>query len=95
MTDVYDLDQEVSIFREEIRSATKEIRNLMGNIIRIRGITKGEPTRQMETTIRVNKKMEKAIIDSGADINYANEKWCSQNGTNYEVMYRLRKSQGV
>jgi hypothetical protein len=41
--------------------------------------------RQMGTTIKVSDKRGKAIIDSGADINYANEKWCSQNGINYEI----------
>jgi hypothetical protein len=31
-TDVYELDQEVAIFRKEIQSATKEIQGLMGKI---------------------------------------------------------------
>ena len=84
-TDIYDIDQEVSIFRKEIQNATKEIQGLMGKIITIRKISNEGPTRQMETKIKVNDKIETAIIDSGADINYANEGWCSQNGIDYEV----------
>ena len=57
----------------------------MENIIRIRGVTEGKPTRQMETSMKVNGKKKKAIIDSGADINYANEKWCSQNEINCRI----------
>ena len=84
-TNVYELDQEVAIFRREVQNATKEIQGLMGEIIGIRQTTAGEPTRQMETTIRVNNKTETAIIDSGADINYVNKEWCTQNGIEYQV----------
>jgi Retrotransposon gag protein/Zinc knuckle len=84
-TDVYELDQEVAIFREEIRNATKEIKDLMGTLIRVRKTTTEGPTRQMETTIRVNNKTETAIIDSGADINYVNKEWCTQNGIEYQI----------
>ena len=35
--------------------------------------------------MKVNGKKKKAIIDSGADINYANEKWCSQNEINCRI----------
>ena len=83
-TDVYDLDQEVAIFRKEIQDATQEIRNLMGTVIRIRRTTTEGPVQQMETTIRVNDKEEKAIIDSGADINYVNYEWCRQNGIRHK-----------
>ena len=57
----------------------------MGKIIRVQKTTTGEPTQQMETTIRVNNRMETAIIDSGADINYVNKEWCIQNGIEYQV----------
>ena len=39
----------------------------------------------MEATVLINGETEAAIIDSGADINYANEEWCSQNGIKYEI----------
>jgi hypothetical protein len=84
-TDVYELDQEVAIFRKEIQSVTKEIQGLMGKIIRVRKTTTEEPTRQMETTIRVNNRTETAIIDSGAGINYVNKEWCTQNEIEYQV----------
>ena len=66
----------------------------MGNIIRIRGVTEGKPTRQMEATIKVNGKKERAIIDSGADINYANEKWCSQKITKITRYGRIKAYDG-
>jgi hypothetical protein len=91
-TITHDLDQEVSIFRKEIKDATKEIANvkeklqgLTSDKAKIRKVTGLSSSRQMEITVEVNEKTEKAIIDSGADINYANTEWCNQHGITYEV----------
>ena len=84
-TDIYEMDQEVAIFRKEVQSATKEIKDLVEQVIRVRGTTTEGPVRQMETTIRINDKKEAAIIDSGADINYVNKEWCEQNGIDYQI----------
>jgi hypothetical protein len=39
----------------------------------------------METTVRVLGETMKAIIDSGADINYVNKDWCSRKKINYKI----------
>jgi Retrotransposon gag protein len=84
-TMIADLDQEVAIFREEMRAATRGVQELAANIAKIRGITKGSSAPQMETTIEINGNKEKAIIDSGADVNYLNQNWCKKEGIRYEV----------
>jgi len=45
-TTISDLDQEVAIFREEIRAATEGVRNLAGNIAKICEITKETQAQQ-------------------------------------------------
>jgi len=83
-TTVYDLDKEVSIFREQIQKATKEIQDFR-SMHKISGISGETPTKQMETTVRVLDEDTKSIIDSGADINYVNKEWCSRKGIHYKV----------
>jgi Retrotransposon gag protein len=84
-TMIADLDQEVAIFREEMRAATKEVQELAANIAKIRGMTKGTQAPQMDITVSVNGKEEKAIIDSGADVNYLNQEWCDKEKIRYEI----------
>jgi hypothetical protein len=84
-TQICEMDQEVSIFRNEIRNAAMEIRGLARNMARIRRTSGDKSTKQMNATILVDNKEVSAIIDSGADINYANEKWCLRNGINYDT----------
>ena len=84
-TQVCEIDQEVSIFRKEIRNAAMEIRGLARNMARIRRTSGDESTKQMNATILVDNEEVSAIIDSGADINYANEEWCLRNGIKYDT----------
>ena len=84
-TQVCELDQEVSIFRKEIRNAAIEIRGLAKNMASIRRTSGDESTKQMDTTILVDNEEVSAVIDSGADINYANEEWCLRNGIEYGI----------
>ena len=84
ITTVYELDKEVDIFRKEIQQATKEIRDFR-DTCKIGNITGSSTTKQMETTVLVLGKTTKAIIDSGADINYVNRKWCAKKGIQYKV----------
>jgi hypothetical protein len=81
-TTVFDIEQEVSIFREEIKQVTEELRELRSSC-KIRSVTEASQTKQMETTISVFGKEMKAIIDSGADINYVNRRWCDEKGIRY------------
>jgi hypothetical protein len=82
-TTVYELDKEVEIFRREIQQATKELRNLRGTY-RIGKIAESSQTKQMEATVSVFGKEMKTIIDSGADINYVNRRWCEEKGIRYK-----------
>jgi hypothetical protein len=36
-----------------------------------------------------------AIIDSGADINYANKEWCLQNGIKYDMARSRRTTEHI
>ena len=50
----------------------EKIQDLVNDETKIRKTTGITSSHQMEITVKVNNKTEKAIIDSGADINYAN-----------------------
>jgi hypothetical protein len=78
----FDIGQEMGMFREEIRQATEELRNLRSSCT-IRSVTGNSQTQQMETAISVLGERVKAIIDSGADINYVNRRWCDEKGIRY------------
>jgi hypothetical protein len=78
----FDIGQEMNEFRGEIRQATEELRNLR-SISKIRSVTGNSQTKQMETMVSVYGKETRAIIDSGADINYVNRRWCDEEGIRY------------
>jgi Retrotransposon gag protein len=78
----FDIGQEMNEFREEIRQVTEELRNLK-EIGRIRSVTGNSQTKQMEAKVSVYGKEVEAIIDSGADINYVNRRWCDKEGIRY------------
>jgi PAS domain-containing protein len=78
-TTLSDMGQEISNLRNEIQQLTERLRSSCT----ISSVTGSSQIRQMETTIEVSGKEIRAIIDSGADINYVNRRWCDENGIRY------------
>jgi hypothetical protein len=62
-----------------IEELSKEIEMLKTNM-KIQKTTTDGIVPQLKTTVKVNRKEIEAIVDCGADVNYANEEWCKKEG---------------
>jgi hypothetical protein len=78
------LNETIERLEKHRKEGEELVHGLKCEVYRIRQ-TKTRTGKQMSTKVKVGKETITAIIDSGADINYANKDWCDERKIPYKM----------